>query len=222
MFIYPIFNHNWRNISTIYICNKTSIKRNILTIKQNRLGSRSGWGLISNLVPTCQIFSCVQLLSAHQTWRFHVPEHVTALAVNFPWRRLYLYLFSLCSILCLTWPYCSVGRTALREADASNSRRSRSAAGGQMSSGRISYRHHHLGQRQVTASQLLCCPRQQSSECSILVDCVWNLMAHAQKPDFVFRRNGRVHLNQQGRKFSRLLAAEVWTSAVVMLDTPCS
>ena len=36
MFIYPIYNHNWRNISTIYIYiyiyvyNKTSIKRNIL------------------------------------------------------------------------------------------------------------------------------------------------------------------------------------------------
>jgi hypothetical protein len=24
-------------------------------------------------------------------------------------------------------------------------------------------------------------------------------MAHAQKPDFVFRRNGRVHLNRRGR-----------------------
>jgi hypothetical protein len=47
-------------------------------------------------------------------------------------------------------------------------------------------------------------------------------MAHAQKPDFVFRRNGRVHLNRQGRQFSRLLAAEMCTSAVVMLDTPCS
>ena len=30
------------------------------------------------------------------------------------------------------------------------------------------------------------------------VDCVWNLMAHVQKPDFVFLRNGRVHLNWQG------------------------
>jgi hypothetical protein len=30
------------------------------------------------------------------------------------------------------------------------------------------------------------------------VDCVWNVMAHAQKTDFVFRRNGRVHLNRQG------------------------
>jgi len=47
-------------------------------------------------------------------------------------------------------------------------------------------------------------------------------MAHAQKPYFVFRRNGRVHLNRQERQFSRLLAAEVCASAVVMLDTPCS
>ena len=42
MFIYPIYNHNWRNISTICIYKKTSIKRNILTIKQNTEGSRSG------------------------------------------------------------------------------------------------------------------------------------------------------------------------------------
>jgi hypothetical protein len=55
-----------------------------------------------------------------------------------------------------------------------------------------------------------------------VLDCVWNVMAHAQKPDFVFRRNGRVHLNRQGLQFSRLLAAEVCGSAVVMLDTPCS
>jgi len=47
-------------------------------------------------------------------------------------------------------------------------------------------------------------------------------MAHAQKPDFVFRRNERVHLNRRGRQFSRLLAADVCASAVVMLDTPCS
>ena len=52
--------------------------------------------------------------------------------------------------------------------------------------------------------------------------CVWNVKAHAQKPDFVFRRNGRVHLNRRGRQFSRLLAAEVCASAVVMLDTPRS
>ena len=49
MFIYPIYYHNRRNISTtlyiyiyIYIYNKTNMKRNILTIKQNKSGSRSG------------------------------------------------------------------------------------------------------------------------------------------------------------------------------------
>jgi len=34
MLIYHIYNHNWRNISTIYIYNKTSIKGNILTVKK--------------------------------------------------------------------------------------------------------------------------------------------------------------------------------------------
>jgi hypothetical protein len=29
-------------------------------------------------------------------------------------------------------------------------------------------------------------------------DCVWNVMAQAQKPYFVFRQNGRVHLNRRG------------------------
>ena len=42
------------------------------------------------------------------------------------------------------------------------------------------------------------------------------------EPDFVFLRNGRVHLNRLGLQFSRLLAAEVCASVVVMLDTPCS
>ena len=45
-------------------------------------------------------------------------------------------------------------------------------------------------------------------------------MAHAQKPYFVFRRNGRVHLSRRGRHFSRRLAADVNASAVVTLDTP--
>ena len=54
------------------------------------------------------------------------------------------------------------------------------------------------------------------------VEASWNVLSHAQKPDFVFRRNGRVHLNRRGRQFSRLLAAEVCASAVVILDTPCS
>jgi len=54
------------------------------------------------------------------------------------------------------------------------------------------------------------------------LDCFWNVMAQAQKPDFVFRRNERNHLNRRWRQFSRLLAAEVCASAVVMLDTQCS
>ena len=54
------------------------------------------------------------------------------------------------------------------------------------------------------------------------VEASWNVMAHVQKPVFVFRRNGQVHLNRRGRQFSRLLAAEVCASAVVMLDTPRS
>jgi hypothetical protein len=55
-----------------------------------------------------------------------------------------------------------------------------------------------------------------------LVEASWNVIAYVQKPDFVFRRNGRVHLNRWGCQFSRLLAAEVCVSAVVMLDAPCS
>jgi hypothetical protein len=47
-------------------------------------------------------------------------------------------------------------------------------------------------------------------------------MVHAQKPDFIFRLNGRVHLNRRGRQFGRLLAAGVCASAVVMLDRPRS
>jgi hypothetical protein len=42
-------------------------------------------------------------------------------------------------------------------------------------------------------------------------------MAHAQKPDFVFRQNGRVHLNRPrggGDQFSRVLAAKLCASAV--------
>jgi len=41
-------------------------------------------------------------------------------------------------------------------------------------------------------------------------------MAHTQKQDFVFRRNGRVYLNRRRRQFSLLLAAEVCTSAFIV------
>ena len=45
--------------------------------------------------------------------------------------------------------------------------------------------------------------------------------AHA-KTRIRFWWNGPVHLNRRRRQFSRLLAAEACTSAVVMLDTPCT
>jgi len=38
------------------------------------------------------------------------------------------------------------------------------------------------------------------------VECKRNVMSHAQKPDSVFQRNGRVHLYQLGCQFSRVLA----------------
>jgi hypothetical protein len=62
----------------------------------------------------------------------------------------------------------------------------------------------------------------QDSKNLRFLDRVWNVMAHAQKPDFIFQRKGRVHLNRRGHQFSRLMAAEVCASAVVMLDTTCS
>jgi len=49
-----------------------------------------------------------------------------------------------------------------------------------------------------------------------VVEASGNVMAHAQKPDFVFWRNRRVHLNWRGRQFSRLLADEVCASALIV------
>ena len=55
--------------------------------------------------------------------------------------------------------------------------------------------------------------KQLSVKYKPVVECIWNVMAHAQKPDFGFRRNGWVHLNRLGRQFSQLLAAKVCASA---------
>jgi len=81
-----------------------------------------------------------------------------------------------------------------------------------------------LSKTQSRSSNALCVSLLKAAKwvLGVRVDCVWNMMAHAQKRYFVFRRNGRVHLNRWGRQFIRLLAAEVCASAVVMMDTPCS
>jgi len=63
---------------------------------------------------------------------------------------------------------------------------------------------------------------EETGSSKMSVEASWNVMSHVKKPDFVFWRKGRVHLNWQGHQFSRLLAAEVCTSAVIMMDTPCS
>jgi hypothetical protein len=55
--------------------------------------------------------------------------------------------------------------------------------------------------------------------CYSLCNSLNHLVELVQKPHFIFRLNGRVHLNWQGIQFSRLLAAEVCESGVVMLDT---
>jgi len=55
---------------------------------------------------------------------------------------------------------------------------------------------------------------------SHVVEANWNVMAHAQKPEFVLRAKRTSPFKPAGgRQFSRLLAAEVCVSAVVMLDT---
>jgi hypothetical protein len=88
-------------------------------------------------------------------------------------------------------------------------------------------RWHNVTMRQVTllfARHFSYCHTIHSTLVIFLlfVEASWNMMAHVQKPDFVFRRNGRVHLNRRGRQFSRLLAAEVCASTIVKLNTPCS
>jgi len=61
----------------LYIYTKTSIKRNILTIKQNTSGSRSGWGLTSTPV---QLWTSIRMCSistrhfvAYAYWYGHRP-----------------------------------------------------------------------------------------------------------------------------------------------------
>ena len=47
---------------------------------------------------------------------------------------------------------------------------------------------------------------EATSSSEMLVEWKRNVMAHVQKPDLVFQRNGRVHLYRRGCQFSRVLA----------------
>ena len=54
-----------------------------------------------------------------------------------------------------------------------------------------------------------------------VVDCVWNVTARAETR-FCLSAKWTSPFKSAGGQFSRLLAAEMCASAVVMLDTPCS
>jgi hypothetical protein len=83
--------------------------------------------------------------------------------------------------------------------------------------------HHVVWLRRIDIAQepILTFKMEEAGSSKKLVDTSWNMMVHAQKPDLAFWWNRRVHLNRWGRQFSRLLAAEVCASAVVMVGTPC-
>ena len=55
---------------------------------------------------------------------------------------------------------------------------------------RYYYGNHYLSINIPTCTYNL----YMGSNSMLIVDWVWNVMARAQKPDFFFRRNGRVHL----------------------------
>jgi len=79
----------------------------------------------------------------------------------------------------------------------------------------------YLLSKHTTSAQIL------SKTCRIkphnFVDYVWNVMGHAQKTRFrLSAKRTSPFQSAGGRQFSRLMAAEVCVSAVVMLDTPCS
>ena len=57
------------------------------------------------------------------------------------------------------------------------------------------------------------CPHLISAVALSVVEHVIKVIAHAQKPDLVFQRNGRVYLNRRRSQFRRLLAVEECGSA---------
>jgi hypothetical protein len=67
---------------------------------------------------------------------------------------------------------------------------------------RVGLVHRCQLQSQVTTQYVVTYRQSRRYATQLLVttpvDCVWDVMAHAQKPDFVFQRNGRVHLNRPG------------------------
>ena len=68
----------------------------------------------------------------------------------------------------------------------------------------------------ATTESASCSETYEQSKLRLKCDCT------RAETRFRLPAKGRVYLNQRGRQFSRLLAADVCASAVVMLNTPCS
>ena len=97
---------------------------------------------------------------------------------------------------------------------------------------KLRYPSRQFASMQHSESEMLLGDFRQQKITLFVVEHVCNMTAHAQKPDLVFsaKWTGPFKLEggegmEGGGQFSRLLAAEVCASAVVMivmLDTPCS
>ena len=91
---------------------------------------------------------------------------------------------------CLLWVSCGVRQRSLRRAY-------QSSRGNLPSVVRLSVIEKPRNEEAPAVPRLLH-PGRKSLGGGAAVEASWNVMAHAQKPDFVFRRNGRVHLNRRG------------------------
>ena len=76
----------------------------------------------------------------------------------------------------------------------------------------------------ISVAAIVKAEKNKSALCHATCVCRLRLKCDGTRSETRFRLSakGRVHLNWRGRQFSRILAAEVCASAVVMLDTPCS
>ena len=61
-----------------------------------------------------------------------------------------------------------------------------------------------------------------NSSIRCLLEHVWNAMAHAQKPDLVSQRNGRVHLNRRRESVQSTAGSRGVRISGQTMDRPCS